>query len=340
MKVDESDAEATYIVDRSVLKQGDIILTSDKTALSLAVRLGTQGEYSHAMLWVGGTLIHADGKGVYSSNMDRILFNDPSRVKILRLKYPLSPSNMESLTAFARAEVGKRYSVKEAVSVRLSKLRKLTDMQFCSRLVAQAYRHIGINLVADSDFCSPHEISESNCLYSLDNYLKVATQEQIEFSKTPDPIQALKNDTMEMLESIRNKYNNEIQTIEGIVIHLKKHPEDDYDITQIAIGSGYFNHGEFDIFKNPWRYSDSEFFDRHQGECTKDEMLFLSNFIRTVGKDVQSVHERELQNYINCYKERQLSFYKESIRLYKQIVNTHHLRIDVADQVDKILKKY
>ncbi|OKP65422.1 hypothetical protein BTR19_29640 [Pseudomonas fluorescens] len=27
--------------------------------------------------------------------------------------------------------------------------------QFCSRLIVQAYRHAGVNLVSDADFCHP-----------------------------------------------------------------------------------------------------------------------------------------------------------------------------------------
>ncbi|MBW5891414.1 hypothetical protein IM880_04265 [Pectobacterium polaris] len=320
-----------YIIDRDLLQIGDVVLTSAGTALSKGIRTFTKSDYSHAMIWVGGTLIHSDGDGVYSKNVDRLLFPAPDKVRVLRCKEQLTDEQVLSIITFARSQVGKLYSVKDAINAKLKLNRVANQKQFCSRLVAQSYRNAGIDLVDNADFCSPEEINRSELLYEVKNYLNVATISQIEFSNTVDNNEEVQRDTMAMLENIRNSFNPSIQTLSDVLGHLNNHPEHDRPVTDFAIESGYFNHAEYDIFKNPWRYSDTLFLEHTNND--ESHSLHLAEFIESISGDITQAHSLELYKYQKLYKKTPLCFYSEHIKLYKQLLNSHLLRYDVARSI-------
>ncbi|SUP04970.1 Uncharacterised protein [Vibrio cincinnatiensis] len=62
------------ILDVPSLKLGDVILTSEKGFASIGVRAATLSKYSHAAIYVGGTMIEATLGGVFSKNPQRLLF--------------------------------------------------------------------------------------------------------------------------------------------------------------------------------------------------------------------------------------------------------------------------
>ncbi|RNT31213.1 hypothetical protein B9475_002525 [Proteus mirabilis] len=320
-----------YIIDRNVLQIGDIVLTSTNTLLSKGVRVFTKSDYSHAMIWVGGTLIHSDGDGVYSKNIDRLLFTAPDQVRVLRYKNLLTNKQKISIINFARSQVGKLYSVKDAINVKLKFNRKASQKQFCSRLVAQSYHYAEIDLVNNADFCSPEEINHSELLDEVENCLKLANSTQISFSKTVDHNEEVQRNTMSMLESIRDFFNPSIQTLSDVLDYLNLHPEHDQKITTFAIKSGFFNHAEYDIYKNPWRYSDTYFLEYTNNN--KSCSLHLAGCIEKLGEDIIKVHLSELYKYYQLYKKEPLNFYAENIRLYRQLLNSHLLRNDVVSSI-------
>jgi len=71
----------------NALKVGDVILTTTAAKISKAVRLGTFGAISHAMVYVEDhSVIDATGDGVQARNTQRLLFEDDSPVYALRLR--------------------------------------------------------------------------------------------------------------------------------------------------------------------------------------------------------------------------------------------------------------
>jgi hypothetical protein len=69
--------ETKYILERSLLQRGDIILTAESELVSKGVRLSTLSKYSHAALWVGGTMIEAVRPGVFSKNAQGSFLTSP-----------------------------------------------------------------------------------------------------------------------------------------------------------------------------------------------------------------------------------------------------------------------
>ena len=94
-----------YIVIMEKLRAGDILLTSEKAFTSKFIRTMTKSDYSHAILYVGyGSYIHSDTKGVHSGNIQRLLFDNPDDIKVLRVYEP----NVADLACiFARTQIGK-----------------------------------------------------------------------------------------------------------------------------------------------------------------------------------------------------------------------------------------
>jgi hypothetical protein len=76
-----------FILDFDLLRVGDIVCTRDAAATSKLIRSALSCDYSHVLLCVANSsCIHADGDGVHSINMQRLLFDNVDDVKILRHK--------------------------------------------------------------------------------------------------------------------------------------------------------------------------------------------------------------------------------------------------------------
>ena len=106
-----------YILKIPLLKKGDIILTSDNTKISKGIRLSTLSRYSHASIWVGGTLIEATRDGVFSKNPQRLLFDRPCDCMVLRSKKAINETDINNICDFARSKVGSLYALDEAILI-------------------------------------------------------------------------------------------------------------------------------------------------------------------------------------------------------------------------------
>lgn len=91
-----------YILDLHKLQLGDIILESGTTKYSEAIKTATNSDYSHAMLYVGGSIIHAMPDGVYSENPQRIIVESKESLKVMRTKMTLSEDNKQIICTFGR----------------------------------------------------------------------------------------------------------------------------------------------------------------------------------------------------------------------------------------------
>ena len=83
--------------------------------------------------------------------------------------------------------------------------------QFCSRLVAQAYRDAGVNLVSDADFCHPGELLHSAALVEVPNVLRnLSPEEEADRREDIDNVQAMRDSTNALLQEAR-KLSPEIE---------------------------------------------------------------------------------------------------------------------------------
>ena len=248
--------KAQYLLDIAKLKSGDIILSSAGEIPSASVRAVTKGDYSHAMLHVGnGSYIHSDLTGVHADNIQRLLLDSPDRFSVLRV----SGENRERIAMdaiiYARRKVGTQYSKREAAGVVLNKLRaNLTNRQFCSRLVAQAYAQAGLSLVADADYCTPQDLFNCEALVEISGCVREATEEDVELANRFNPLELQRRNTNQFLADVRKISGLDIQEQQQVVDCVRNNPHYDEAISEALQRSGYLEFWRIDVSINPWRY--------------------------------------------------------------------------------------
>lgn len=243
-----------YLLDRTKLKLGDIILTRSNEKNSSLICKITKSDFSHAILYVGeSSYIHSDPYGVHSSNIQRLLIDELHYAKVVRVDDPVA---IEKAITYARLQVGTSYSKISAANAFAKVFTKLdAKRQFCSRLVAKAFETAGIDLVANSDACLPQEIADSTFVREIKGCLYQARSEEIEFAHSYDPIKNQTEITNSILKSVRKLMGNKIQSLADITSALIANPKYDNEVTDIYESSGYLTMWIYEQERNPWRYN-------------------------------------------------------------------------------------
>ena len=324
-----------YILEQSMLMKADIILTSNKNSISKGIRYGTSSDFSHAILYVGGSsYIHSDSNGVHSGNTQRLLFNKKSEVVVLR-DITLTEKEKNLICDYARNNIGKEYSKKEAIKTILPKLNINLDRQFCSRLVAQSYSKGYNNIVKDINYCSPQEIYESKQLNKIYNIVRKASKIEIEFAETDSPIKKQENITNNLLAEIRKITSQDIQTIDEISALLINNQSYDLSITDIIQKSGYLSMYKEEMKKNPWRYSKNKFLEL---AMSKTELLNLANFELNLFNDNERRYSNMFQGYFNLFNMYNLNYFKINLDLYTNLLNSIYMQKSTMNEVILELK--
>lgn len=242
-----------YVVNMDSLKEGDVLLTSEKSIASKAVRGATLSKFSHAALYVGhGSYIHSDLNGVHSVNIQRLVFDKGSRIKVLR---PKNGSKALNACLYARSEIGKGYSIKEAVRTKVGSRRNRENKQFCSRLVAEAFHYAGEKIVDEPSYCSPDDIDRSQFFEEVSGVVRLASAADVAFSKSFNPIQKQAEITNEILADIRRVTKANIQSFEDLTRYVVSTPSCADKVVNIFERSGYLTMWHHEIEQNPWRYN-------------------------------------------------------------------------------------
>jgi hypothetical protein len=170
-----------FVFREERLEESDIILIASRTGRGKAVMVGTKSRYSHAMLYLGGhSVIDSSGDGVHTQNIHRIGFKHASDVLVLRHNPPLGAQIRERISNYARGLVAQLYSIPEAIKAARGKQGQAASAkQFCSRLVAQAYASVGINLVPDPNFCVPKDFATASALSPVADVSMKATADHL-----------------------------------------------------------------------------------------------------------------------------------------------------------------
>ena len=180
-----------FIAD--LVKPGDVVLTTTPEPLSQTIRQFTGADISHAMICVGkSSVIDSTGDGVHARNLQRLILEPGCAGHVLRPVKPLTTDQLRSVIVFARAAIGTRYTMTGAAKSVLAGF-VAGSRQYCSRLVAQAYRDAGVNLTSDADFCHPGEILKSVALVEVPNVLRsLSLEEEIHWREDIDNVQAMR----------------------------------------------------------------------------------------------------------------------------------------------------
>lgn len=317
-----------YILDMNQLKEGDVLLTSEKSITSKAVRDVTLSGFSHAILYVGnGSYIHSDSDGVHSANIQRLLFDKPSRVKVLR---PKKLGIAANASMYARSQIGKGYSVKEAVRTKVGTKRKKENKQFCSRLVAEAFEHAREKIVENPSYCSPDDINRSSFFEEVPGVARIATEAEITFAKSSNPIQRQTKITNTILSEARRITKSNIQTLEELTLYVTSNPSCADSIVDVYEKSGYLTMWQYEMKQNPWRYNGELFMAL---PISREEKLNLANFEAESSKQQLELYVYNYQAYEHLGKGAWSSYISMSLSLYKNLINQMAARLEASEYV-------
>lgn len=323
-----------YILDGQKLELGDIILESGTNKFSQAIKTTTKSKYSHAMLYVGShTVMHAmvNPDGVFSKNIQRIIVDSESSLKVMRKKTPLTEDEKKIICNYGRNLTGSEYSLTEAglvTALNKSETQALTSEQYCSRVIAQSYYKAGISLVKNPDYCSPGDIERSEFLEEIPSCVRQATDDEIQFTKTNYPIDENQKRTSDWLNKCRilfKKRDIDIQTILDVQVALIENSDLDSEVCQYIKKSGYLEHYDFDKKINTYRYNLSLFIDFFENE--RD----FGWIIKQLDMDIAEF-SRHSTNYFNSglnYAFYGHEFQKLHKELYKNLLILTKERVDV-----------
>lgn len=313
-------------INDTLLKPGDIILTTSTEAVSKAIRIATRSDISHAMVCVEGhSVIDATAEGVQARNTQRLFYEDGCSIHIRRLREGVTSAQLNAVITFMRGHIGTQYSTKEAVQTALGGTRRPSRKQFCSRLVAQAFSHAGIDLVGNVNFCSPAELKNSPLLVAIDNpAVDVSAEEKARWDQHLDSTEMMRKAINDILDGARTK-NKDIQTFDDIHRHLVAHPEDDDAFCTLLERSGYLMLWQIELEKNPWQYDVALM----NAEPSED----FEAYCRTTLRDQENGPHRYIVNrggYALFRRQVDLRFFRLMAELYNHLANLHHQRIKTA----------
>ncbi|EGR3456723.1 hypothetical protein DMK83_25635, partial [Vibrio parahaemolyticus] len=256
-----------FIIEKSKLQLGDVILTMGEGKSSKLIAKVTGGDFSHAMIYVGNSLVHAIPEGgVYSKNPQRLLFKNANQVKVLRYKGELSNEAINNIAFFARTFIGTVYSMKEAAyspKYRETTKQSSSTGQYCSKLVAKCYESEGISLVHNSDYCTPEDINQSSFLKPVEGCLRIAKPEEVEYANSYDPNILNQDILYEWLYKAKQTGKDEkanIQTINDVEVFVSSNPDYDEVICSFVENTEYLNNYSADRDINLYRYDADLFY--------------------------------------------------------------------------------
>lgn len=317
-------------LDESKLQPCDVVLTTGEGFVSKKIRLYTDSDISHAMIYVQDhSIIDSTGEGVHSQNTQRLMWPEKAGVHVLRLKDGLSDVQKRQIIDFARQKIGTQYSKFEAVATKFGGRDKSSRKQFCSRLVAQAYACAGISIVNDVNYCSPADLLNSPLFIEILDITKHITQEyESAIKNIPDTTELMREATNKLLSGAREK-NTHIQDVNDIDQHLISNASDDQYFAKLYRDSGYLDVWKFEYEKNKWQYDINLMHKAHLS--TIEKIAYCVSLLNGPDESLRRFDEnfRGYQSYFSQYK---FETFELLCELYENLLKFHNTRKDVAEK--------
>lgn len=330
-----------YIVDYNKLLPGDIVLSAERALPSKAIRAATAARYSHAAVWVGGSLIQATLDGVFSANPQRVHFAQSADAAVYRSRTPLTERQAALICNYARSCVGSLYALSELALLTLGRFKKIgmpaTKRQFCSRLVAMAYAYAGyeLNERISPEFCTPRMISLSRKLQAVPGMIRLANLEELDIAASPDGIRMNQEQLFKWVNGIRSiveadpslRDKFDIQSDSDAYKLLLAHPELDGQATKLLRESGYlsfYNH-DATVERNSYRYDKSAM---DEALREKDPVVLLHSELDKEPRMFDRFDSMRMSMSM-YYRDTGLEFFRELVMLYRNLLHVVGVRLDV-----------
>lgn len=310
------------------VQPGDILFTARPGKIRKTIRAATDSVVSHAMICVQhGSFIDSTSDGVQARNLQRELFEEDEQAFHFRLDCPPSRQVLEQIIDNARAEVGARYSIGEAARSVVAVRRPRSRRQFCSRLVARAYKMAGIELVPDVDYCSPEDLRRSALQKELSLEFEAVSAEELEWmSDYRNPIQVTHDAQNAVLETARS-VDSDVENFNDLYDLLVKRPESDQVITAALESSGYLELWKMELDEHPWRYTYGL-----MGKLSASQEILRDYCIGTV-KEAYSGGIRFAINLVQLrvlQRQHPRESFRHLVALYETLVSNDQSRREIA----------
>lgn len=321
-----------FVLKIENLLPGDIVLTrnSDDPGSQL-IRKYSESNYSHALIYVGDSSYIEAGKIVEANNIQRLIFNYPGDVCVLRFRQSNS-SIIKDAIAYARSKVGMEYSISEA---KIAKSQNTTaaypNRQICTRLVAKAYENAGARIVEYADYCRPCDIENSAALEKVDNVVREADERDIEIANSQNLVKDFNEITKLLLKRIReileNKYD--IQTLSQLT-EVSYEIKDKLPIVIDTIKkSGYLDFWEKDMENEPYNFDKKLFKEYYKENSLAAAVQNISNS----GNQINLFKFNLCQLLIVKCKLGDNEYIDLMIDLYENLIQWVEKRISTAEKV-------
>ena len=251
----ENAQEKKYVLKWQDLQLGDIIIDREDSNESRNIRKATKSDYSHARIYVGGTVMEANGIAVQSVNPQRIVYDNDNDVVVLRCA-KANKKQLLKACVYARSEFGKEYS-----------FRKLANTQYCFRLVAEAFHYADINIVKNPARCTANDFLNSSELNQISDMTRIARQRDLEIAygdgvmKDKGHYNELSETAADMFAKVRQyiaehsgKDTDIIQNDGTLFEYLIAHSEYDVGVADILRKQPYFELWKKHEETHPWEF--------------------------------------------------------------------------------------
>lgn len=318
-----------YILKYGDLQRGDIIIDREDSQESLRIRKFTNSDYSHARLYVNLSVMEANGLGVQSVNPQRILYDNPDDVVVLRCKEITEEQKIKACQ-FARSEFAKEYGLSGS-----------ENSQFCFRLVAEAYRYARIKITESLTRCNANDFLNSEKLEMVPDMVREASEEDLEIAqgegvlKDKGHYNKQTEVAADMFSSIRAFLQENggeaasIQDDDRLFSFLVENPKFDTGIAEILRGHEYFQLWKEHERTHPWELNITQLlskFGKGSGAIAKQILNSCE------GDNVKAWHIMH-QITGRLYDEYHLESAKIYRDFYQEILNWNDRRRDTAESV-------
>ncbi len=314
-------------LDPAKLRPGDVILTSDNSPVSQAIRKASRSDISHAMIFVEShSIIEADRSGVHARNIQRLHFPADRALYVLRPKPPLTPAEVEAVVGSARNKIGAQYTIAQA-ALSISPIRaKATRHQFCSRLVGQAYADAGRVLGRNPNYLSPGDLLKCSGFERVEG-ATLDVDDEAAWAKQNDLTTVMVEATNAVLRDVR-KLNPGVQTFEDVVKLLVATPHHDAAVLAAYRSSGYLEVWRLHIEATPWHYNLEIMNDVARQAAAEMEAYCVETVTNRDGHNDR--YRRNLSGYTQLYARHRLQTFGELVQLYQRLVELDEQRLETA----------
>ena len=250
-----------YKLNIQSLLPGDIILIGYNDRRSRMIQNRTNSQFSHAMLYWYGSLIHASDI-VITENPSRQLYEEDEAVCVLRLKEDRwNWFAIREIIMKARSMVGTYYD-NEALKA-MAKGEEVVpnpNRQMCSKFVAQCYEYVCLDLVDNYKLCTPEEIHKSSLLMEIPDSLHKATQWDIDFAESYDVTKDQHKAIKDFLEALNKQYPDvDIVSLNQLEDFIRKNPSEGNRVLGLFKQTEYFNLWEIEKKNCEYNYNADAF---------------------------------------------------------------------------------